>query len=110
MENLICCVLMILFLVGMAEYNQVDSWFKPIINNILKRLGFVFYLTIFVCVLPIVYTFLQTICWLIINTLELLLIIPFFIIWLLTGTFYGYRLQDWINDRTGLFNSMYDTV
>lgn len=77
----------------------------PIVDRLVKCIIPV--IVVIAAVLWICYQFLVTIVWIIVNTLELCLLIPFFFIWLLTGKFYGYKIENWINDRTGFFNSMY---
>lgn len=59
-------------------------------------------------ILWIVKMFLQTICWFLLNTIDLVLIIPLFIVWIFTGKNYIMNLEYWVNEKTGFFEDMYE--
>jgi hypothetical protein len=52
--------------------------------------------------------FLTVALWFILNTIDLVLIIPLGLVWLFTGKNYIYKLEYWVNEKTGIFNSMYE--
>ena len=52
--------------------------------------------------------FLTVALWLIVNSIDVVLIIPLFFVWIITGKNYIYNLEYWINEKTGIFNIMYE--
>lgn len=52
--------------------------------------------------------FLQTTCWFLLNTIDLVLIIPLFIVWIFTGKNYIMNLEHWVNEKTGFFEDMHE--
>jgi hypothetical protein len=46
--------------------------------------------------------------WLTLNTIDLVLIIPLGLVWVITGKNYIYNLEYWVNEKTGIFNIIYE--
>lgn len=51
---------------------------------------------------------LQCMCWFLLNTIDLILIIPLFVVWIFTGKNYIMNLEHWVNEKTGFFEDMYE--
>lgn len=51
---------------------------------------------------------LQCMCWFLLNTIDLVLIIPLFVVWIFTGKNLIFRLEWWVNEKTGFFEDMYE--
>ena len=63
---------------------------------------------IFLGILWIAKMFLQAICWFLLNTIDLVLIIPLFVAWIFTGKNLIFRMEWWVNEKTGFFEDMYE--
>lgn len=87
---------------------QISTW-NIWTWGVWERLGQIFSVIIFVIfgLLWFVREISRTACWLLVNTLDLCLIIPMFIVWIIIGKNYIFKLEGWINDKTGFFNKMY---
>ena len=42
-----------------------------------------------------------------IGFIDLILVIPFFIVWIFTGRNFIFKLEDWIHNKTGIFEDLY---
>lgn len=62
---------------------------------------------IFLAMLWIAKKFLQVISWFLLNAIDLILIIPLFVVWIFTGKNLMFRLESWINEKTGFFEDLY---
>ena len=51
---------------------------------------------------------LTLVLWLIVNVIDVVLIIPLSFVWIISGKNYIYNLEYWINEKTGIFNIMYE--
>jgi len=106
----------------MRNYTKIRE-FKPVLFDMGKRIGSLkifdrlktvlgVIALIIVIALYLVWTliviFFTVLMWVVVNVLNIGLIIPMFIYWILTGKDYIWRVEDYVNEKTGIFNDFYD--